>query len=445
MTPHRSRGRTALLLAITALISLVLALAGSEAVLRVVYRDAGRATLGGPGGRDFVYTYVPSAAEPAAELRGPMATGPKAPGVRRLMVQGDSITWGQGVTAWTDTYPARLLATLNAGGPRYDMAVYAYPGKEIDNHLATIAKAIPDVRPDIVVYQWYSNDVEISKAARPTSRRAWRNWSGHTTLRAWSYLYFTLDFALDAFVPASGRTYLQYLEEDFADGTPAWRAFTRTFHSWAAYASGYADRTIVMLYPPVPMTALVELRQRMAALAAGQVLTFEPAEMAHPSGTLAVAPGLRLAHGDYLASLQLRLDAPAQGDVARVTITRGADRAVVATFPVSAAALGSPGTWQTVPLPFRIDEPVASDVTVQVHAIGPGAVSVGRLDVPVHYGIEVLDLEPHLTGMNTAASLFDAHPGAPAHAVMAAVLARAIQAAPASTAAPAHARPKPRT
>ena len=441
MTSHRSRARSALLLGITALISLVLAFAGSEAVLRLVYRDAGRTTLGGPGGRDFLYTYLSDPAAPASELRGPMASGPKVPGVRRLMVLGDSITWGQGVTEWTDTYPARLLATLNAGGPRYDMAVYAYPGKEIDNHLATIAKAIPDVRPDIVVYQWYSNDVEISKAARPTSRRAWRNWSGHTTLRAWSYLYFTLDFALDAFVPASGRTYLQYLEEDFADGTPAWRAFTRTFHSWAAYATGYAGRTIVMLYPPVPMTALVELRQRMTALAAGQVLTFEPAEMTRPAGTLAVTPGLRLAHGDYVAAIQLRLDAPAHANVARVTITRGTGREVVATFPVSASSLGPPGTWQAVPLPFRIDEPVASDVTVQVDAIGTGAVSVGRLDLPVHYGLEVLDLEPHLTGMTTAASLFDAHPGAPAHAVMAEVLARAIQAPPAATAAPPRAHP----
>ena len=428
----------------------MLALAGSEAVLRVVYRDAGRTTLGGPGGRDFVYTYLPSsalpnAAHPQSELRGPMATGPKTPGVQRLMVLGDSITWGQGVTAWTDTYPARLLETLNAAGPHYDMAVYAYPGKEIDNHLATIAKAIPDVRPDIVVYQWYSNDIEISKAARPTSRRAWRNWSGHTTLRAWSYLYFTLDFALDAFWPASGRTYLQYLEEDFADGTPAWRAFTRTFHSWAAYATGYADRTIVMLYPPVPMTALVELRQRMTALAGGQVLTFEPAEMTHPPGTLAVTPGLRLAHGDYVATLQLRLDAPASGEVARVAIMRGADHAVLATVPISASALGTSGGWHSVPLPFRIDEPVAPDVVVRVDAVGVAAVTVGRFDLPVHYGIEVLDLEPHLKGIKTAASLFDAHPGAPAHAVMAGALARVIQAPPASTAAPASARPKPRT
>lgn len=435
----------AVLLALTALISLVLALAGSEAVLRVVYRDAGRTTLGGPGGRDFVYTYVPHAADPRSELRGPMATGAKTPGVQRLMVLGDSITWGQGVTAWTDTYPARLLATLNADSTRYDMAVYAYPGKEIDNHLATIATTIAEVRPDIVVYQWYSNDIEISKAARPTGRRAWRNWSGHTTLRSWSYLYFTLDFALDAFVPASGRTYLQYLEEDFAAGTPAWRAFTRTFHSWAAYATGYAHRTIVMLYPPVPMTALVELRQRMTALTAGQVLTFEPGEMTHPSGTLAATPGLRLAHGDYVATLQLRLDAPAQTDVARVTIRRGADRVVVATVPVSASALAAPGTWHSVPLPFRIDEPVAADVVVQVEAAGAAAVSVGRFDLPVHYGIEVLDLEPHLSGVKTAASLFDAHPGGPAHAVMAEVLARVIQTPPASTAAPARARPKPRT
>ena len=443
MTPHRSRGRTALLLAITVLISLGLAVAGSEAVLRIVYRDAGRTTLGGPGGRDFVYTYLPNL--PPSELRGPMDTGPKVPGVRRLMVLGDSITWGQGVTAWTDTYPVRLLESLNANGRRYDMAVYAYPGKEIDNHLATIARAIPELRPDLVVYQWYSNDLEISKAGRPPSRRAWRGWSGHATLRSWSYLYFVLDFALDAYLPPSGRTYLQYLEEDFADGTPAWRTFTRTFHSWAAYATGYADRTIVMLYPAVPMTALVDLRQRMATLAAGQVLTFEPGEMTHPTGTLTVTPGLRLAHGAYVAAVQLRLDAPAQGDVVRLRITHGSGAAELAAITVNAAELGVSGEWHTQTLPFRIDEPMASDVTLQVESLAHGGVSVGRMDLPVRYGIEVLDLAPHLADMKTAASLFDAHPGALAHAVMADVLARAIQTPPPSTTAPPPARPRPRT
>ena len=217
---------------------------------------------------------------------------------------------------WEDTYPVRALRALNTNGTRYDMAVYAYAGKEIDNHLATISKAVADVDPDIVVYQRYNNDVEISKAGRPRNARAWRAWPMHDTLRNWSYLYFVLDFALDARLAPSGRSYLQYLEDDYAEGTPGWTAFTRAFHAWAGFATGHADRTILLLYPPVPMTALVDLRQRVTALAQG-------------------------------------------------------------------------------------------------------------------HGIEVVDLAPHLANVSTAASLFDAHPNAQAHAVMAEVLVTQIQTAPA--------------
>ena len=247
-----SRRRVWIFGAATAVLAVALALVVCEVALRVLFRDGGRTTLGGPGGAEFEYLYADG-----KSLRGPLATGPKAPGVTRLMVMGDSITWGQGVKDWNDTYPMRALRALNANGPRYDLAVYAYPGKEIDTHLATIAKSIAEVAPDIVVYQWYSNDVEISKNARPRSHRAWRTWPLHETLRAWSYLYFTLDFTLDRVVPGDGRGYAQYLEEDYAEGTPGWTAFARTFHDWAAYATGYAQRTIVMLYPMVPLTQVL--------------------------------------------------------------------------------------------------------------------------------------------------------------------------------------------
>lgn len=442
MSAGRTWQRTALLALLMALITVGLAIVASEVLLRVVYRDGGRRTLGGPGGREFEYTYL----DPAKELRGPAASGPKAPGVTRLMVMGDSITWGQGVTAWTDTYPAKLLATLNAQGPRYDMAVFARPGKEIDGHLATIAAAIGDVQPDIVVYQWYNNDVELSKGARPVGQRAWRNWGGHDTLKRWSYLYFALDFAFDVYLPQRGRSYVQYLEEDYAEGTPGWRAFAQTFHTWATYATGYAARTIVMLYPPVPKTALTDMRRRVTALAEGQTLAVAPAQMTHAIGTLEPAgdgalsasgvtgelartPGVRLAHGAYTATLQLRLDRSAPGTMARVSVTRGADAQEVAALDVAAAAL-TQGSWTTVRVPFTLDGAVSSDVSLHVQLTG-GGLSVGRVELPVRYGIEVIDLQPLFGDMTTGASLFDAHPNAAAHAVMAQVLAERIQRGPA--------------
>ena len=424
-----------------AAISVALVLVLCEMFLRVVYRDAGRTTLGGPGGRDFVYSY-----SDGKSLRGPLDTGPKVPGVQRLMVMGDSITWGQGVTDWRDTYPVRVLSALNASGPRYDMAVYANPGKEIDGHLSTIAKSIASVSPDIVVYQWYNNDVEISKDGRPRNHRAWRDWGMHDTLRAWSYLYFMLDFALDRSLPGTGRSYAHYLDQDFADGTPGWATFARTFHDWAAYATGYAARTIVMLYPMVPLDQVVELRHRMATLASGQLLSVAPGEMTHATGEratdgsavsaragnaagrLATTPRRVFAHGDYTGSFQLRLDAPAAGPVARVLVTSGDAVAPLASLDVAASAFPAAGRWQSVALPFQIGDPVAADVKLHVEYLGQGGLSVGRIDVPVTYGIEVVDLAPLFEHVNPSSSLFDAHPNAQAHAAIGEALLARIQA-----------------
>src|SRR4029453_7117181 len=92
------------LFAFTALLfSLLLFLATGEAALRFIYRDAGRHTLGGPGGRPFDHLAIGP-----EELRGRRDTGPKRVGVPRIMVLGDSITYGQGVHDWHDTWPERL-------------------------------------------------------------------------------------------------------------------------------------------------------------------------------------------------------------------------------------------------------------------------------------------------------------------------------------------------
>ncbi|MEP7116386.1 MAG: hypothetical protein ABI880_02320 [Acidobacteriota bacterium] len=447
MTTGPSRFRVWMFRILSVAVSVAVTLALCEVALRVVFRDGGRTTLGGPGGREFEYTY-----SDGKSLRGPLATGAKAPGVTRLMVMGDSITWGQGVRDWEQTYPACLLRALNAGGPRYDMAVYAYPGKEIDNHLVTIAKSIAEVSPDIVVYQWFSNDVEISKDGRPRNRRAWRSWRLHDSLRAWSYLYFILDFSLDRALPGSERSYAQYLDQDFGPGTPGWTTFARTFHDWAAHATGYANRTIVMLYPVVPLTQVVDLRHRMAALAAGgQVLSVLPSELAHEigdligseavsakagagPGALATTPRRAFAHGDYTASFQVRLDAAAVGPVARVRAVANNGQTTLASLDVDAAAFPVVGAWHTVALPLAITDRVVEGVTLVVDFLGQGALSVGHIDVPVTYGIEVLDLATPLEHVNTAASLFDAHPNAATHAIMCDALAALILSRPAGQA-----------
>ena len=431
---QETRPRTLLLATLALGVSLTLGAGICEGLLRLVFRDGGRATLRGPGGRTFEYTYAGP-----GELRGPMESGPKVPGVRRIMVQGDSITFGDGVREWTDTYPIRLLDRINGPGHWYELAVHAYGGKEIDNHLATIEGAIERTDPDMVIYQWFINDVEIDRTLRPRYQRSWRTWPWHDGLQAKSFLYYVLDFAADRFLPVPGRSYLTYLEQDYAPGTRGWTLYARTFHAWAEHAIAYADRTILMLYPPVPLDALQDLRSRVATLAAGQVLAFGPDELEHPAGDVetgqghaeivakagatgdtAVTRAIVLAHGDYSATVHLQSVSPNHGEPARVAVTVGNERVAERTLSKDNHE------WQTVEVPFHVKPKVAGEVKVHVTA-GDAALAVDRIELPVHYGIEVLDLAPRLRGMHTATSYFDAHPNAATHAVMADALAMQIR------------------
>ena len=103
------RARPLAIRGLALLIAAGLFLATGEAALRFLYRDEGRRTLGGPGGRSFEHLTVGR-----EQLRGRRDTGPRRDGVPRLMVIGDSITYGQGVRDWRDTWPELLVARLEA-------------------------------------------------------------------------------------------------------------------------------------------------------------------------------------------------------------------------------------------------------------------------------------------------------------------------------------------
>ncbi|MDH5637953.1 MAG: hypothetical protein OEZ04_05640, partial [Nitrospinota bacterium] len=103
-------------------ISTVMALGAMEAFYRIRYPD----DMNPPR-----FTYNDFAKTRDGD-RGPYSDGPKKPGVQRIMVQGDSITYGVAVTNYKDLYPYKLLGILNRDGGGYDMQVWAGGGMQID-------------------------------------------------------------------------------------------------------------------------------------------------------------------------------------------------------------------------------------------------------------------------------------------------------------------------
>jgi len=87
---------------------------------------------------------------------------PKTPDQYRIVVVGDSFTFGQGLDE-RDRLSNVLAAHL---GPRYEVFNFGRRGANLDDHLAILDRAL-SVSPDFVLLQLFTNDFELSEARRP--------------------------------------------------------------------------------------------------------------------------------------------------------------------------------------------------------------------------------------------------------------------------------------
>lgn len=440
------RGRLVLFALFAALISLALCLAVGEIALRIYFHGGGVRTLGGPGGGDFETLMR------KGRYRATVADWPKEPGFQRLMIQGDSISWGLGVRDWKHIYANLLLDRLNRDGAKFELALIADPGREIDGHLQALRRFAPVVRPDLIVYQWYVNDIELT-GRRPDSTRAWQRWRGHATLKSWSYLYYFLDWRFSTLLPAPVRSYTQYLLEDYVEGGQPWSDFLAFFHSWAVNAAVAAPRRILMLYPTLPFSGtypLQAINDRMEALAGphtyripvwtlprlagnsvddadstyGDVRRLRAGE---PGGWLFSGRGIAMARGTYVATVRVRLDENATGRLGRLDVVCGEGKHVIGQLDLDAGSFQTPGQWRDVSLLFEVDEPIVQDLEFRFEAEAGAPVSFDTISVDVDYGLEVVDPIDRLKVIDTRASIFDAHPNEHAHRILADVLTEAIE------------------
>ena len=438
-----SRGRRRLFAACTLLISTLLTLLAAEGLLR-------RMAAHRPWS-NWEYKTTPQG------TRGPVVNGPKRPGITRILVQGDSLTYGVGVSDYKELYPYRLLAKLNADGEKYEMFTRAEPGREVDQHARELDKAAEAFHPDLIIYQWFVNDVEISKENRPESKATiWRKLPFHAALKRRSYLYNLLDERLPAILPRFNRTYEQYLLEDFneRDRTGFWYMFRYDFHNWATRATITARRNILMLYPLLPFRGtypLQPLHDRMRAIARDSVFSM-PAHLMHmqagtnvadrnsfygisrqalrgrtPANSLLVhGPYLFLNGGEHAVSFRLKTEAPAEGPVAKLDVVCDKTQTVLAQTNLTVRDFSGHGEWQTVTLPFKVTQPWVYDVEFRVQYLGGANLAVESVQLPTHYNIEVLDLTSDLKDKDTWASPTDGHPNAATHGIMADLLYRWI-------------------
>ena len=381
-----------------------------------------------------------------------MDEGPRRPGFSRLMILGDSVTWGQGVRDWWDVWPEQLAVKLEHEKQSTEMAVYALPGRNMPEHLQVLRDHVRTVSPDVLIYQWHPNDIEVVEG-RPSTERPWQQWRFHESLKQSSYLYFFLDNRLAMFVPPQARTYVQYLVQDFAPGTYGWAEFERVFHSFATLAKRVVPRRMMLLYPQVPFKGvdpLKSIKDQMKQIAGPHTLPLSP-------GTWVRRDGLRIKQADASWGEVARMSAGKPGIVLETREYYTGDGTLDFTVEVSSGGAGAPNVgalevvdavtnqvvgraplglvagkagWQRIPA--RLDVKGVADHSVRFRVTSTGQVgfAVATMDLPVDYGFEVVDFTDRLNTFDTHASIFDAHPNEHAHAVMAQVVFEALQRRP---------------
>lgn len=265
------------------LVATALFFAVGEIALRIVYAGGESfSTAAGPLVRRFQRDFRFNRYD--GPSRGPEVSGPRSSDSVRVLVQGDSITWGQGVRDERLLFTSVLLDALRRTNPRAEMAVLARPGREIDGHLEQLRKWGQEVSPDVIIYLWYVNDMELDKSRRPRATRPWRRFFFHRPLAEQSYFWFLLDFVLDQRLPSNRQPYSEYIVENFGEGTDGMRKFVEVFDAWAAEAKRLTPRVVVALYPdggpPSWNAEVMRIHDRLAELCHSRSIEALPLDVA---------------------------------------------------------------------------------------------------------------------------------------------------------------------
>ena len=234
------------------LLTTLLLLGLAEVVLRFHYRDV----YSTPDGKSFFYNR--SIGKFIKEYNGYRLRDDGYPvqhdGRYRVVVQGDSFTYGGGVypveKIFTDILEKRLLQDSY---PRGVMVANAgVCGHNFFNHVRYL-NFIEDIHPDFVLYQWYVNDYDsFPDPARFNTPKLIANPALHSWLWQHSALYYLVQHRYVQFRNAAEKKpgYDDYMIERFQD--PDSKFSQRAAKELNSLLDGYEERGIaygIVLFP----------------------------------------------------------------------------------------------------------------------------------------------------------------------------------------------------
>jgi lysophospholipase L1-like esterase len=139
---------------------------------------------------------------------------PKSPNRYRIIVIGDSITWGQGVEE-DERFTNLLKRDL---GSAYEVVNFGLRAHDMPEHLQKLDQAL-HFSPDFVLLQLYINDFETRRMLRPVARPLLPWPDIDRRMLASSVLYGLLSTQWRRYQEASGRveSHAQYMERYLRD------------------------------------------------------------------------------------------------------------------------------------------------------------------------------------------------------------------------------------
>ena len=197
-------------------VSLALSVLAAEELTRWIYRDVTTtADFRGYFTTKWMRTQV---RHNHYDCRGAEFDEVTPPGIYRVAVMGDSYTYGNGVPE--DRRFSNILAT--ALRPRgIEVLNLGFPGNNWPEHVKTLERRVLRLKPDFVLLQWGTNDVELDRdvAGRPAIPPILPNGALHESLYRVSALYTMLNaqWIRVQLMRQMGDTYQGYMARLYGD------------------------------------------------------------------------------------------------------------------------------------------------------------------------------------------------------------------------------------
>jgi lysophospholipase L1-like esterase len=177
----------------------------------------------------------------------------RASGKRRIVVLGDSYTFGLGVE-FGQTYGKRLEARLSRALGPTEVINFGVSGYNTVQELATLREIAARYRPDLIVVGFVLNDVErMLPAKKAQAAGAWSPLAAHNSLKRHSMLYRYLAPKVGAVFALFGARYAfgvtHNLIDSYSEASPGWADARRALLGIAGEARRLQAGMLVVVFP----------------------------------------------------------------------------------------------------------------------------------------------------------------------------------------------------